>query len=92
MSHRLLVVEPNGDTYELEVNEANELPLIRQAIGGNVDLGSARPYQFAVGEYSYGTTPNAAASKIVERETYGTVVIWQYGPSGESLSWNEDQS
>ena len=93
---REVVVISGCDRYVTEPQEATLLARIKAIIGGNIDIGSARPLQFAVGEYSLVdgiSQPNMAASRFLGRDIRGVMVMWGVGPGGGSRdvveSWEE---
>lgn len=80
-----------------ETQEPKLLELVKGLIGGNIDIGSARPFQYAVGEFSLvdGTSqPNPFATAMMGRPIHGTFVMWGVGGGGASAcareTWEEN--
>ena len=71
--------------------EETEHRAIAEAVGGPVDIGSCRPFQYAVGEHSVldGQPPNHEASAVLNRPVFGPVLIWGVGAGGQSVSYFE---
>lgn len=96
MTHTLLVIDPDGETREIEANEGSELGKIQREVGGPLDIGMFRKgerlMQYAVYEWSIteGQPHNPTASEITQRLVHGTAVLWGVGPVGESTSYEVD--
>lgn len=95
----LMVIRPEDDARRYvqvpgvdwptvaESQEAIVLSRVKAEIGGNIDIGSARPMQYAVGEFSLVdgvSQPNPFASRMMGRDIRGTLVMWGVSGGGGS--------
>lgn len=83
--------DPEPELRSILSPEAGGLEAVRKIIGGQIDIGMGvgRSLQYAVHEWSHGTTLNEAASEALGRPAFGTVVVWGVGPGGSDRDYSD---